>query len=87
MRYYELDKNGDILGSTFNAPIGREFLLLPDAPNQYSRWNGVEWIDSPVAKAMIEKEQMDADREIMIQQKMREMAIAELKKEGKIKTT
>ena len=84
MRYYDLDINGKVRGS-FTVPYpDLTLVLLEDAPDDMSMWDGKVWVPDPDKVAAKQAIQDAADAEALIQAKMREQTITALQTEGKL---
>lgn len=84
MRYYELDKDGKVKGSYAVPQPGKGLILLEDAPDDESKWDGQKWVpDEDIIKAKLAAKD-EAEKEVLVQAKMRERAIVALKAEGKL---
>jgi len=84
MRYYDLDTNGKVKGSYAVPQPEKILVLLEDAPNDESKYDGSKWIpDTDKVNARLAKEE-ELAVEILIQKKLRDLTIADLKKEGKL---
>jgi len=87
MRYYGLDINGKIKGSYAVQQPNMVLHLLEDAPDEESKRNGVPgsaWVpdQDKIDARLAQEEQMEI--EVLVNQKLKEFAIEELKKEGKL---
>ena len=66
-KYYLLQKDGTIQGiSELNQ--GEGWILLPECPYEYGKWNGKEWVEDESKKA-------DEIRKDLIRQEIEIMAL------------
>lgn len=84
MRYYDLDINGKVKGSYAVPQPGKELTLLKIAPDNESMWDGEKWVPDQDLLATKQSIKDAEDAEILIQAKIRGMAIEALEKEGKL---
>jgi len=61
-----------------------ESLTLIPKPSELHKWDDNKWIIDEELKRISDEENNRIEKEILISEKMREMAIAELQKEGKL---